>query len=99
MTTLQTSSFHCAVLARLAEDLRNRNVTYALIGGAAVWLLSDGQGREIKDIDVLIQSECDVRELKAHLSQATDKWYADTGVQFFAGLSWSEVAGIKHLRR
>lgn len=99
MTTFQASSFDCAVLARLGEDLRSRNVVYAMIGGAAVWLLSDGEGREIKDIDILVQSECDVRELKAQLSRSMDNWYADTDLHFFAGLSWSDVAGIKHLRR
>ena len=52
MTTFQASSFDCAVLARPGEDLRSRNVVYAMIGGAAV---SDGE--EIKDIDVLVQSE------------------------------------------
>ena len=45
MTSLQANSFECAILARLAEDLGSRNVTYAMIGGAAVWLLSDGQGQ------------------------------------------------------
>jgi hypothetical protein len=99
MANCQAGSFHCAVLARLAEDLRSRNVVYAMIGGAAVWLLSDGEGREIKDIDILVRSECDVRELKAELSRSTDNWYADTDVHFFAGLSWSDAAGIKHLRR
>lgn len=99
MTTLEAASFECAVLARLGEDLRSRNVVYALIGGAAVWLLSDGEGRDIKDIDVLVQPECDVRKLKAQLSQSTDNWYAETDLRFFAGLSWSDVAGIKHLLR
>ena len=64
-----------------------------------VWLLSYGEGRGIKDIDILVQSQCDVRELKAQLSRSTDNWYAERDMHFFAGVSWSDVAGIKHLRR
>jgi hypothetical protein len=93
MTSFEATSFECLILARLGEDLQSRNVVYAMIGDAAVWLLSDGQGRGIHDIDVLVDSDCDVRDLKAQLSQLTDHWYEEKDVNFFAGLSWSNVTG------
>jgi len=40
------------ILQRLSNDLSERNITYDIIGGAAVWVLTGENGRDVADIDV-----------------------------------------------
>lgn len=94
MAASSSESLQTAVLTRLGEDLRSHNITYAVIGGTAVWLHCDGQGRGIKDIDVLVHSDIDIPKLKEDLLGSEDKWYVEQDIRFFAGQSWQGLTGI-----
>lgn len=78
--------FGATVLARLARDLEERNVVYSLIGRASVWVHTIRESRPIKDIDILVDEECDVRALKDDLCASGDGWYEFNGMKLFGGV-------------
>lgn len=94
MATSYSESLETEVLARLRKVLRSRSITYAVIGGTAVWLHCDGHGRDIKDIDVLVESNTDIHQLKEDLLGPRDKWHVEQDIHFFAGQSLEGLTGI-----
>jgi hypothetical protein len=83
------------VLQRLSNDLSERNITYGIIGGAAVWLLTGGNGRDVADIDVLVSADVDVAKLRENLVvECADGWYGMVAMNLFCGMTDTDPSGI-----
>jgi len=63
--------------------------------GAAVWVLTGGNGRDVADIDVLVSADVDVRNLRKDLvAQCPDGWYGMAGLNLFGGMTDTDSSGI-----